>query len=98
MPSHVANREELIEALRLELVGPDPRLGEPVHLVDGLELENVKDLFVPWVQEGTGEEILTRDRPTKRYGVAVLFPAGTRAEDGGEGTEGNSDEDSAACR
>ena len=92
MPSHVANREELIEALRLELVGPDPR-GEPVHLVDGLELENVKDLFVPWVQESTGEEILTRDRPTKRYGVAVLFPAGTRAEDGGEGTEGNSDED-----
>src|SRR5262249_24064834 len=34
----------------------------------------------PFTQLGTGEEILTRDTPVKRYGVGVLFPLGTGIE------------------
>ena len=33
--------------------------------------------YGPWKQHASGEEILQRDPPTKRYGVALLFPADT---------------------
>ena len=32
----------------------------------------------------TGEEIITRDYPTKRYGVGVLYPFATSEEDNEE--------------
>src|SRR5262245_17507806 len=71
--NHVENRTFMAEALRRELVGPDPV---------GLELDCDRDLrfaeaaksYGPWVQMGTGEEILQRDSPVKRYGVGVLYP------------------------
>ena len=50
-----------------------------------MTLEKVGDFYRAWHQAGTGEEILSQDRPTKRYGVGVLYPTGVRGEDGGEG-------------
>ena len=75
MPDHVANREIVIEELRKELVGPSPQ-GEPVDCSKPVEFTDWPQSYGPWTQLGSGEEILQRDPPTKRYGVAVLFPAG----------------------
>ena len=76
MPDHIANREIVIEALREELVGPSPQ-GEQIDCSGVVAFAEAGQSYGPWVQQDSGEEILQRDPPTKRYGVAVLFPAGT---------------------
>ena len=84
-PNHVENRRVIIQRLRQEIVGPQP-LGDPVDLSDPPRFERFFEAKQPFHQADTGEEILTRDRPTKRYGSGVLFPPGTEGEDGGDGT------------
>ena len=76
MPDHIANREIVIEALREELVGPSPQ-GEQIDCSGEVAFAEAGQSYGPWIQQDSGEEILQRDPPTKRYGVAVLFPAGT---------------------
>lgn len=76
MPDHIANREIVIEALREELVGPSPQ-GEQIDCSGGVAFAEAGQSYGPWIQKDSGEEILQRDPPTKRYGVAVLFPSGT---------------------
>ena len=76
MPDHIANREIVIEALREELVGPSPQ-GEQIDCSGGVAFAEAGQSYGPWMQQDSGEEILQRDPPTKRYGVAVLFPSGT---------------------
>lgn len=68
VPDFIGARAALVEALREELVGPAPAgrvLPEGAVEVDG---------WGPYRQDSTGEEIITGDRPTKRYGVGVLHP------------------------
>ena len=76
MTEHIDNREIVIRALREELVGPSPQ-GEPIDCKGQIVFEEASDSYGPWTQLDSGEEILQRDPPTKRYGVAVLYPAGT---------------------
>ena len=76
MPDHIANREIVIEALREELVGPSPQ-GEQIDCSGEVAFADAGQSYGPWTQQDSGEEILQRDPPTKRYGVAVLFPSGT---------------------
>ena len=76
MSDHYANREKVIEALREELIGPSPQ-GKQINCSGEITFTDVRESYGPWRQEGSGEEILQRDPPAKRYGVAVLFPAGT---------------------
>ena len=76
MPDHTANREIVIDALREELVGPSPQ-GEQIDCNGEVAFTEARQSYGPWKQRDSGEEILQRDPPTKRYGVAVLFPAGT---------------------
>ena len=76
MPDHIANRETVIGALREELVGPSPQ-GKQIDCSKPVEFTDRLQSYGPWTQLGSGEEILQRDPPTKRYGVAVLFPKGT---------------------
>jgi len=78
MVDHISNREKVIQTLREELVGPFP---------SGKELDTSKtpvfegeDWYGPWRQMGTGEEILIRDSPTKRYGIGVLYKYGSETE------------------
>lgn len=80
MPDHVENRMRIVDALRRELVGPDPA-GAEVNVDGELEFTDFFKAYGPWRQGGSGEEILARDRPTKRYGVGVLFPVGVPLED-----------------
>jgi Helicase conserved C-terminal domain len=73
MPDHIANRDEVLQALRQELVGPHP-LGEEILCTAPIQLDEAEAAYKPYRQRGTGEEILQRDPPTKRYGVGVLYP------------------------
>ncbi len=97
MADHVANRAILVDQLRRELVGPDPRGRElPAPPV----FTSQEESRGPWVRPGSGEEILQRDRPCKRYGVAVLYPFGSLQEEpidaGSETVEGESNEGASA--
>ena len=82
---HLENRRLIIQKLREEIIGPQP-LGDAVDLSQPPRFERFFDAWRPARQADTGEEILTRDRPTKRYGSGVLFPPRTEGEDGGDGT------------
>ena len=73
MADHIANRDAVIRALRQELVGPHP-IGEEIDCAAAIRLDDVEAAYRPYRQRGTGEEILQRDSPTKRYGVGVLYP------------------------
>lgn len=75
MTDHVANRRLIIDALRRELVGPAPA-GATIDLGNTIVLDDPALLYRSYRQLGSGEEILTRDSPIKRYGVGVLFPPG----------------------
>lgn len=101
MTDHIENRRAVLERLRRELIGPDPR-GASLPLADGIELPDpgeerrerggedkgfVPQAFRPWTDASTGEEILSQDRPCKRYGVGILYPVRTSASDPGESAE-----------
>src|SRR5271154_6766645 len=73
MADHIANRDAVLQALRQELVGPHP-LGEEIDCAAAIQLDDAETAYRPYRQRGTGEEILQRDPPTKRYGVGVLYP------------------------
>lgn len=83
MPDHVENRPEIVEAVRREMVGPSPS-GDEIDCDLPLVFGDVKDSLSPYRQRGSGEEILQRDSPGKRYGVGVLYPTGILL---GEGVE-----------
>ncbi|MBL8819720.1 MAG: hypothetical protein JNL58_27085 [Planctomyces sp.] len=71
--THIANRDVVLRALREELVGPCP-LGQEVNCAQTIQFEDAESAYRPYRQLGSGEEILQRDSPTKRYGVGVLYP------------------------
>jgi hypothetical protein len=79
-PIHVENRKKLVARLREELVGPSPQ-GEELDCAGNLRFDEAAEFYKPWRQAGSGEEILQRDPPGKRYGVGVLYPLGTRLDD-----------------
>ena len=70
---HIANRDVVLRMLRDELVGPCP-LGQEIDCAQAIHLEDAEAAYRPYRQLGSGEEILQRDSPTKRYGVGVLYP------------------------
>ena len=80
MVDHIANRTLLLDSLRRELVGPDPR-GEELDCDQAITFAEAEKSYGPWKQKGTGEEILQRDPPSKRYGIGVLYPTETLDQD-----------------
>lgn len=76
MSDYVKSREQVLDVLRRELVGPDPQ-GDPFNaatdVVDG------ETAWKPRRQAPSGEEILTRDTPDRRYGIGVLYSKGGRS-------------------
>lgn len=79
MSVHIENRKLILKALEEELVGPCP-CGEDIDCNMDIVFSDAEALFRPYRQANSGEEILQRDPPTKRYGVAVLYPIGTLVE------------------
>ena len=79
MPDYVTAREALATALAEELVGPCPR-GQEIDCTKEIAFPDRESSYGPWRQLGSGEEILLRDRPIKRYGIGVLYPPQTRGD------------------
>jgi hypothetical protein len=72
MVDHIANRGRIISSLREELV-PAPQ-GKELDCTGDVIFASTPDSYGPWRQKSSGEEILQRDPPVKRYGVGVLYP------------------------
>ncbi len=79
MADFLAGRRATLAALEEELVGPCPR-GSEINCEAGVTFPDRESSYGPWRQQGSGEEILQRDRPIKRYGIGVLYPPETAAE------------------
>lgn len=73
MVDHIANRGRIMSSLREELVGPAPQ-GKELDCSGDVIFASTPDSYGPWRQKSSGEEILQRDPPVKRYGVGVLYP------------------------
>jgi hypothetical protein len=80
MANHIANRDTIVKNLKEELIGPCPS-GQEIDCTQPIAFDDPGRSYGPWRQFGTGEEILLRDTPTKRYGIGVLYPLGTTAVD-----------------
>ena len=89
MGDHKEDRNQVLSYLRYELLGPwEPwtsgaavgAVGTELDVSGDLKFDDREDAYGPFVQVGTGEEILQRDRPCKRYGVGVLYPLGVALE------------------
>ena len=80
MSNHIDNRQLLLNALRSELMGPDPR-GVEVDCEAAIYFDDWTETHGPYVQKGSGEEILLKDTPRIRYGVGVLYPIGATVEE-----------------
>lgn len=79
MPDFLRGRGDIAAALREELVGPCPR-GTPIDCGVDIAFPDRESAYGPWYQMDSGEEILHRDRPIKRYGIGVLYPPETQGE------------------
>lgn len=73
MSDFIEARRKVISALREELVGPSPQ-GKAIDCSKDLKFPDWDAAEGPYRQEDSGEEILTGDRPVKRYGIGVLYP------------------------
>jgi len=73
---YIAARNQVFDALQRELVGPDPQ-GDEIEVGESISVDE-ETAWMPRRQAGTGEEILTRDAPNRRYGIGVLYSSGGR--------------------
>lgn len=96
MADYIAARNHVLDALKRELVGPDP-LGAEIDAGQNIPIDE-DTAWMPRRQAGTGEEILTRDAPNRRYGIGVLYSSGGRTASAEVTTgEGPLEEDSSAA-
>lgn len=70
---HIENREKILQQLKEELVGPSP-FGEEIDCSKDINFTEYPQSLRPHRQKGSGQEILQRDPPVKRYGIGVLYP------------------------
>lgn len=80
MPNNLDGRSIVLQALQEELVGPSPH-GKEIDCMQPISFDDAKESYGPWRQKGSGEEILLRDSPCKRYGVGVLYPMETQEDE-----------------
>lgn len=89
-PKYLAGRQHVLEALREELLGPAPA-GKELDFSSQIAFATIKEAYGPWRQKESGEEVLLRDPPSKRYGIGVLYPIRSQTqtddnpEEAGEG-------------
>lgn len=80
MPDHIGNRKKIITALIEELFGPAP-VGEELDFSKPVEFKTAEEAYGPWRQKGSGDEVLHSDGPSRRYGIGVLYPIGSIADE-----------------
>lgn len=69
-------RDGVVKSLVEELLGPAPG-GDELDCTQPIRFESWEEARRTWQEKGSGEEILQKDRPTKRYGLGVLYPFGS---------------------
>jgi len=92
LEQNLANREQMLQRLRAEIVGPDPA-GKPVTLIDKQAM--TWEEFRTARRQPGGEEIVWQDPPTRRFGAGILFPQGVdelASQEAAEATEGSAAE------
>jgi hypothetical protein len=87
---HVANRDQLVRAIREEFIGPAP-YGPAIDVGSGLTIATIQESYGPY-RTSDGEEILCWENPVTRYGVGVLFPVAA-ASNAGEAEVPTTEED-----
>ena len=81
MSVHISNRNVIVQALIEELLGPSP-FGQEIDCSKlPLKFESFESSFGPFKEKSSGEEIIIRDNPTKRYGIGVLYPFGSKDDE-----------------
>lgn len=76
-PLHLQGRDDILRALRRELLGPD-LTGEAALLdISAAPVLSYADSRRVWRDRQSGEEILLRDPPSRRYSTGALYPSGT---------------------
>jgi len=79
MIDHKQNRENIIRDLNLNLIGPSP-CGIPLKIDEKQTFKNYEEMYLPYRQfnsenpNNEGDEILNNQKPSERYGLAVLYP------------------------
>ena len=76
MQTQIPTRKQMIRVLREEVMGPSS-VGRVLPAGHTLVFEDPEDFYGPHVQEGSLQEIVKGESPRRRYGVGVLFPAGS---------------------
>jgi len=88
---HIDNREEFIQFIRSEMIGPCLS-GDSLDCSGEIKFEEWEDADGPWIQKETRDEIIHRETPVNRYGIGVLYPPQISHEEvlpsGNDGTEG----------
>jgi len=74
-----ANRDRIINNLREEMIGPAPS-GEDLDCTAEIAFDDAATAYRAYRQMANGDEILQRDGPLNRYGVAVLHPLEKKKE------------------
>ena len=77
MIDHIGNRQKILKLLEQELFGPAPT-GDDRDCSLPLVFDTTESAYGPFKEKSTGEEIINRDSPSRRYGIGVLFPSGTQ--------------------
>jgi len=80
MPNYIEGRNAVLQGLQEELVGPSPQ-GSEIDCSQVISFDEPEQSYGPWRQLWSGEEVLQRDPPSKRYGVGVLYPLEMPADD-----------------
>jgi hypothetical protein len=102
LETHLENREWMAAALAGEIFGPGGRFAswkndlyktaEEIAPADGFTFDSWDEYNQKrHVQAQTREEILKDEPPSKRYGVGLLFPEESEANDGNEEAVADSD-------
>ena len=93
MVSHIERREDVLKGLIEELLGPSPQ-GEAIDCSGEITFDDAAAAYVPRRQEDSGEEIVMRDNPSKRYGVGLCpleVPLAEAAPGPAEGESGDAE-------
>ncbi|MDQ0481081.1 helicase-related protein [Guptibacillus hwajinpoensis] len=81
----LCNRENIINAVEREIVGPSDiqNTKKPLNVISNLTFNNFEDLNTNyyWNKAGLKEEVIQKDNPSRRYAAGMLYPMKLKDKD-----------------